>query len=161
MQDFERKRTATLGVIVREGKLLLGRKPLTSKLGAGKLNGPGGVTEEWESLLDCIIREVWEEFGIKLIAARCRYLGLLMCYSRDGTYREVHIYYCDEFLGEPHKAEGMDPEWHAIGELPWDEMHEGDRYWLPLAMRGEPCTCTIEYATPGEGLISCQILPCA
>ncbi len=161
MQDFERKRSATLAVIVRKGKLLLGRKPLAAKLGAGKLNGPGGGIEEWESPLRCLVREVREEFGIKLIAAMCQRLGLLMCYSHDGTYREVHIYYCDEFLGEPYKAEDMEPEWHAINELPWDEMHEADRYWLPLALRGERFNCLIEYEKPGEGLDRCQLLPYA
>lgn len=57
---------------------------------------PGGKFEEGESPLDCILREYYEETGLKLINPRLQ--G--MAYWRDKAEGIIFIYVAEEFEGK-------------------------------------------------------------
>ena len=56
---------ATLAIIVRDQRLLLGQKK-KGKVGVGVLCPPGGVFEAGEDPVACLLREVEEEVGLSL-----------------------------------------------------------------------------------------------
>ena len=123
----------TLLFLRRAEEVLLIRK-LTGH-GAGKINGPGGKREPDETALDCALREVREEVGLTVPAARLagvfRFIDLV-----DADWLG-HVFVADVFTGSLTKTAEADPFWCPIAGLPFDEMWPDDRFWLPRVLAGE------------------------
>ncbi len=64
-----RKQTAVVGIINREGRILIQRRPVEGFLG-GLWEFPGGKVEKGETLEDALAREIREEVGIRIIGIR-------------------------------------------------------------------------------------------
>ena len=127
---------ATLVFVVRGGEILLMRKK--RGLGAGKINGPGGRLEPGETALECAVREVQEELGVT--PRELRYAGENAFQFVDGYSIHVSVYVASAFDGAPTESEEGAPLWFALDAIPYDEMWEDDRLWLPLALAGVPFT---------------------
>jgi 8-oxo-dGTP diphosphatase len=127
---WEPEMRATLMFIRRAGEVLLIRKK--RGLGAGKINGPGGRMEPGETPLQCAIRETQEEL---LITPReIRGAGELFFHAEDMPRIHAHVFVADRFEGEPTETDEAVPLWMRIDELPYGEMWEDDRVWLPHAL---------------------------
>ncbi len=104
-------------VVIREGKILLGKRK--SSHGAGEWSTPGGHLEFGESVEDCALRELAEETGLKALSLQ---LGPWVNNVIDDTKHYVTlVVFADTFEGEPqllepHKCEGW--EWFAWDALP-------------------------------------------
>ncbi len=125
---------ATLLFVIRDGHVLLIRKK--RGLGAGKVNGPGGRREDGESLADCAVREVEEELlttPTTPIAA-----GQLLFQFVDGYSIHVHVFRADSCDREPRETDEAIPLWTPLHAIPFDEMWEDDRIWIPKLLAGEP-----------------------
>ena len=123
---------ATLVFVVKDGRILLIRKK--RGLGAGKVNGPGGRREAGESFDDCAVREMREELGVTP-------LGLVRlgqhCFQFvDGYSTFVRVYRASDLDGEPVETDEAAPLWFDVDAIPFDEMWEDDRHWLPLIVEG-------------------------
>ena len=103
-------------------------------LGAGKINAPGGKLEPGESALASAIREVQEEIGVTPAAIEER--GMLHFQFADGYSLQCTVFVASEFEGEPIETAEAIPIWFAIDEIPFDQMWEDDRHWLPGALNG-------------------------
>jgi 8-oxo-dGTP diphosphatase len=125
---------ATLLFVVRDGEVLLIRKK--RGLGAGKINGPGGRVEQGESLADCAIRETEEELVTTPSAPTAA--GQLQFQFVDGYSIHVHVFRSDSCDREPRETEEAAPIWASLDAIPYGEMWEDDRIWLPLMLRREP-----------------------
>ena len=123
---------ATLVFVIRGGRILLIRKK--RGLGAGKINGPGGRLESGETPEACAARELHEELGVT--ARSLVRLGDHRFQFVDGYSIYVHIYRTSEFDGTPRETDEAVPMWFDVGAIPFDEMWEDDRYWLPLVVEG-------------------------
>jgi 8-oxo-dGTP diphosphatase len=104
-------------------------------LGAGKINGVGGRLESGESPLDGILREAREELGINLIDPVKR--GELHFQFLDGYSLFCTVFFASQFDGTPIETEEATPLWFDISQLPFHEMWEDDKLWLPQALEGE------------------------
>ncbi len=122
----------TLVFVIQNGRILLIRKK--RGLGAGKINGPGGRREPGETFDDCAVREVREELGVtprdvvKVGEHRFQFV--------DGYSTFVHVYRASGLDGEPIETDEAAPLWVGVDRIPFDEMWEDDRYWLPLVVAG-------------------------
>lgn len=123
---------ATLMFIVRQGRILLIRKK--RGIGAGKVNGPGGKFEPGETALECVLREVREELHIDVTNAR--EVGMLNFSFRCGTTPEIrcHVFMASRFEGVPVETEEAEPFWCSVENIPYSQMWEDDRYWLPFLL---------------------------
>lgn len=114
---------------VRNGdELLLIRKK--RGLGAGKINGPGGKVEPGETPLESAIRETFEELGVTPLDPQ--QIGELWFEFRDGLRLHCTVFLARRFQGEARETEEAIPRWTHIDAMPYDEMWEDDRHWLPL-----------------------------
>lgn len=130
---WKAKDPATLLFVIRDGQVLLIRKK--RGLGAGKINGPGGKVDAGETPLECAIRECQEELHITPIDPQ--YGGQHLFQFTDGYSIHVWVYRCETFEGTPTETDEAEPLWFALDEVPYDQMWEDDRIWLPLLIAGK------------------------
>jgi len=117
--------------------VLLGRKSLHASFAAGKLVPPGGKCDAGESHEMCAIREYKEETGVVLDGATLELVADFHSYIDGKPLFHVVIYIARAYSGIPVESIEMRPEWHAIEDIPYDEMLEGDEAWVPRILRGE------------------------
>jgi 8-oxo-dGTP diphosphatase len=142
---------ATLVFVVRGDDVLLIRKK--RGLGAGKINGPGGKLDPGESALDCAIREVEEELCVT--PTGLREAGLLHFQFTDGYSIEVTVFRADDCNGEARETAEAVPLWTPLLDIPYGEMWEDDRIWLPLLLAGEPFRG--RFVFDGDRMLDCAL----
>jgi len=121
---------ATLMFVIKDGQILLIEKK--RGLGAGKMNGPGGKIEPGETPLEAAIRETQEELHVTPHAPRK--LGELMFSMSDSPDIMCHVYRADDFTGIPTETDEAVPAWTNLDAIPYPQMWEDDRHWLPLVI---------------------------
>jgi 8-oxo-dGTP diphosphatase len=111
-------RVGTSAVIMREGKVLLGRR--RGSHGAGLWSTPGGHLESGESFEQCVAREVEEETGLQVTdVVKLDFANNILHRDRKHyvtLYFKVRVAPGEPELREPAKCEGW--RWFALDELP-------------------------------------------
>ncbi|MDB5236914.1 MAG: ADP-ribose pyrophosphatase [Parcubacteria group bacterium] len=147
-------RRVSLGIIIKDGKLLLGEKK-KSEIGTGFLNGPGGKFEADTDtdMIDCMVREAEEELGITLAREHLMKIAVIMFYAAGEPFFECHIFRTETFGGEPVETKSMIPRgYFECDKIPYALMHEGDDQLFPKFLSGEKFNANVYYLRPGEGL---------
>ena len=109
----------TAGLIWREGKILITKRPEGSHL-AGFWEFPGGKQEAGESLEQCLEREIREELGLVIKATE---LLFEVDHEYDMKSISLHLFRCSRLTGEPR----------ALGcpEMRWVNAQDLDQYKFP------------------------------
>ena len=103
---------------------------------AGKWIGVGGGFEEGESPEDCLLREVYEETGMRLLT--WRYRGIVPFVSDEWGTEYMHLFTSENFAGELREcAEGV-LVWKKRSEILSLPLWEGDKIFLRLLEEGHP-----------------------
>jgi A/G-specific adenine glycosylase len=114
---------AAAGVILQEGKVLIGRRPEEKLLG-GLWEFPGGKRDHGETLENCLKRELKEELAVSVIVGAS--LGAF-----EHTYTHfsitVHAFYVDIAEGQPQALDHTELAWVDPGELVRYPMGKIDR----------------------------------
>lgn len=139
-------RIETLVLIHQKSKILLAMKK--QRFGKGRYNGFGGGQEEGESIMECAIRETYEE-GKRV--SNLIYMGkvLFRFIDSDEQDHEVHIYKAEDYDGEPTETEEMKPVWYEEDQIPYNEMWAGDIHWIPLFLRNQKFTGEFHFSEEG------------
>ena len=124
---------ATLVFVIKDGNILLIDKK--TGLGKGKINGPGGKVEKGKKPEACAIRECQEELSITV--SDLQYCGQHRFQFVDGYSIHVWVYKTEKFDGTPTESVEAKPLWVSLDEIPYEQMWEDDRIWLPMLLRGE------------------------
>ncbi|QLG49407.1 8-oxo-dGTP diphosphatase [Natrinema halophilum] len=139
LRDDDSEGAATDGDTLREVLLIEKRRGL----GEGWYNGPGGKCEPGEGPRKCAIRETREEVGLEVRdlekAGELRFL----LDGEDHTF--CHVYRTRSFGGEPTSSDEAHPEWVPVDEVPYDQMWEDDRLWLPGVLEGRSVTAELRF----------------
>jgi len=142
-------REATLCHPLRADELLLIRKQRGP--GAGSLVAPGGKLEDAETPRECAVRETREEVGLHVRDLDKR--GELRFVFGDEPFMFVHVFLTRTFEGVAEQtAEGI-PHWVDTDDLPFEEMWDDDRYWLPLLLNGERFRGEFYFDSDGEEVL--------
>jgi 8-oxo-dGTP diphosphatase len=101
------------GLVFRDGRLLIARRPLQTHLG-GLWEFPGGKREPGETYEECLRRELAEELGIEV-----RVLELVEALTHDYPDRSVHLQFfrCRWLRHEPKGTSGQDLAWITAEDL--------------------------------------------
>ena len=124
---------ATLCFIINSGKILLIKRK--KGIGKGFWNGPGGRLEKGETPLDCVVREVAEEIGIKPL--RPERIGFVEFYLEQENKPDysVYVFRAEEFSGNLKETAEAKPKWFPIEKIPYNRMFAEDKqYWVPLVI---------------------------
>jgi len=145
---------ATLCLLIKENQgekeVLLAMKK--RGFGKGKWNGVGGKVDSKKGdtdITETAPREVEEEIGVKI--EKMEKVAVLSFYfpHKKEWNQDVHVFLVKNWQGEPRESEEMLPKWFKIKEVPFEEMWDDDKYWLPKILEGKKLKAKFIFA-PGE-----------
>ena len=91
---------------------------------------PGGHVEEGESFTDAVIREVYEETGIRI--GHPRLCGLKQFWNREGLRYIVFLYRTETFTGEVRSSEEGEALWLPLDALKNESLPRGFADMIPV-----------------------------
>ena len=110
------KKTAVdvaIGVLVRDGRILIARRPDEVVLG-GCWELPGGKVEPGETPADCVVREFAEEVGLTVAVGEA--LEVIE-HAYDHATVRLRPYWCTLVAGEVRHLAVAEHRWVRPGEL--------------------------------------------
>lgn len=118
-------------------KILLGRKK--QGFGVGKWNGFGGKIEDNETILECAVRELREETGLRTQKENLVWTGRIdfVFEEQPNLDHPVDIYLTWRWEGKLRETNEMYPKWFLIQEIPFASMWADDVHWIPKMLTGE------------------------
>jgi len=144
---------ATLCYLLRGDEILLIRKK--RGLGEGKIVGPGGKVESGETPRDAAVREVEEE--VRVSVETPTKVGEFEFVFGESREMFVHVFRAEEFSGEPRETEEADPRWFDVADMPYDEMWEDDRLWMPHLLSGETFSGWFRFDSDGDEMLEGEV----
>ncbi len=125
----------------------------------GKWNGVGGKVGDKlpETVRASACREVGEELNLNINEDQLNKVGELnFTFNDDPVWHSlVHVYIVNEWNGEPTESEEMRPKWFKVEDIPYDDMWEDDRYWIPIMLEDKLISAKFEFQN--DKLISNEI----
>jgi len=118
--------------------------------GAGKINAPGGMVEVGETVRRCALREIEEEVGVATPDAEP--VVELLFQNTDGSRLHGFAFRATAHRGVLRQTAEADPFWCPVERIPYDEMWDDDRIWLPYLLADEPVTGA--FLIDGERLVA-------
>lgn len=140
----------TVVYLRKDNKVLLGKK--LRGFGMGKITAPGGKFEHGETPAECVVRECFEETGVRITkfeqVARVVYDDL---HYKDKVERDLmHVFVATEWEGEPQDSDELDLEWYALRDIPYDKMWSDAKIFLPDILRGKKLEAYFHYNEKNE-----------
>jgi 8-oxo-dGTP diphosphatase len=144
---------ATLVFVFRGAEVLLINKK--TGLGKGKVNAPGGKVDPGETPVIAAVRECREELHIEV--SNLEYCGEHRFQFVDGYSIHVHVFRAEDCDREPQETAEAVPIWAPVDAIPFDEMWEDDRIWLPRLLADEPFHG--RFLFDGDAMVDYEMLP--
>lgn len=115
------------------GRVLIAQRPAGKHM-AGRWEFPGGKVSAGESEQRALARELEEELGIELIAAR-PFMRLTHAYADREV--ELSLWLVERFAGAPRPLDRQQLRWVAPADLAGEDILEADRPFIE-ALRDLP-----------------------
>jgi len=105
--------------------------------GMNRWNGIGGkVDDQNETIEDAAKRETKEEVGV-IVKELNKVAELSFYFPHNPVWDQiVHVYFSENWDGEPRESEEMNPKWFSKDELPFQDMWPDDIFWFPEVVKG-------------------------
>ena len=130
---------ATLCFLLKGNKVCLAMKK--RGFGMGKWNGSGGklqiINGVEESVEQGMKRELMEELNIQVKNLVNMGTITFQFPQNPGWGQIVYVFITRKWEGEPGESEEMKPKWFAVDELPYEQMWDDDKFWLPGVLAGK------------------------
>ncbi|KAJ6610998.1 hypothetical protein B0H10DRAFT_2058080 [Mycena sp. CBHHK59/15] len=97
--------------------------------------------------MEAAARELQEEAGIN---APLEHSGTLLFVVPGDKWAHIDIYRADEYSGTITESDEMRPEWFDKATIPYDNMWDTDRYWLPLLLSKRRFAGRADFERDGE-----------
>ena len=117
----------------RDGRVLIAQRPRGKPL-AGRWEFPGGKVDAGESERQALARELREELGIEVLAAR-PFMRLTHAYAERDV--ALSLWIVERFSGEPRSLDAQALKWVAPGRLGSEDILEADQPFIE-ALRNLP-----------------------
>ena len=116
--------------------LMLHRVKKKNDVNKDKWIGVGGKFEPDESPEECLLREVWEETGLRLTSYRLR--GVLTFLSEGWESEYIFLYTADGYTGEIGECREGTLKWVKKQDLEKLNLWEGDKIFFRLLNENAP-----------------------
>ena len=121
----------TAAILIREGKVFIGQRKAGKRM-EHLWEFPGGKLEDGETLRECLVREMREEFGIEVVTRE--YFGESVYHYEHGTIRLI-AYLVDWTEKEMSPTEHQDCRWVTFDDLKAYEFVPADRPFVQKLRR--------------------------
>lgn len=121
---------------------MLYRNKLDSHNSRRSFRGLGGKSENGESPIDCVKREIKEEAGIDIEPI---WKGVVTFSSSNKNDWETHVFIAEGFRGELIECSEGELSWVDESEVPELDMPEGDRILIPLLFKDRKFHAHLRY----------------
>jgi 8-oxo-dGTP diphosphatase len=124
-------------------EILLGRK--ARGLGTGRVVGPGGKVLPGEDFSVAASREVHEEVGLTVLPEHLSHRATLTYPfpDRPENSQRSFVFTATEFSGVPTESEELSPAWYRLEDIPWGQMWDDAKLWLPRVLDGDVVEATL------------------
>jgi 8-oxo-dGTP diphosphatase len=109
-----------------EGRVLIAQRPAGKTL-AGRWEFPGGKVDVGESEHAALRRELREELGVEVIAAR-PFMRLAHAYAERDV--ELSLWIVERFAGEPRSLDAQALKWVSPAALAAEDILEADQPFI-------------------------------
>jgi 8-oxo-dGTP diphosphatase len=116
------------------GRVLIAERP-PGKHMAGRWEFPGGKRAPGESEAAALVRELAEELGIEVWAARP---SMRLAHAYADRDVELSLWIVVRYAGTPVSLEGQRLKWVAPQKLEREDLLEADRPFIEALSRGSP-----------------------
>jgi len=124
----------TLLFLRKDDQILLAMKK--RGFGMGLWNGVGGKVDPGETVEQALVRECQEEINVTpQDFTKVAYHDFVNDAATEPWQQQVHVYFCNQWEGEPTETEEMAPKWFALTDIPYADMWQDDQMWLPLVLQ--------------------------
>ena len=134
--------------------LMLHRVKKENDINRDKWIGLGGKFKEDESPEECLLREVYEESGLRLTS--WRYRGIVTFVNTKCSSEYMHLFTADGFEGTVGPCDEGELEWIKKSELMKLTLWEGDRIFLRLLDSNETFF-SLKLSYDGDELIGAKL----
>ena len=134
-------------------EILLGYKK--AGFGAGKYTGFGGKVQFRETITEAAVREFTEETGILLNISCLQKVAILdfhFPYKHEWD-QTVHVFITRDLKMEAIESTEMIPSWFPVADIPYKQMWDDARYWLPQILKGDTFRANF-YFQPDNSLVA-------
>jgi 8-oxo-dGTP diphosphatase len=124
-------------------EVLLGKKG--RGLGKGRIVGPGGKVSPGESERAAAVREVFEEVGLTVSPGDLTH-GATLTYpfiNRPENSQRSFVFTATVWEGTPRETEELAPSWYRLDAMPWENMWDDAKLWLPRVFQGQFVEATV------------------
>jgi len=144
-----RLRNATLVFLIKKSQGKITDICLAMKkrsFGINRWNGVGGkVDDQKETIEDAAKREAKEEIDV-FVKELNKVAELLFYFPHNPVWDQiVHVYFAENWDGEPTESEEMNPKWFSLKEIPFQDMWPDDIFWLPEVVKGNLLKATFKF----------------
>lgn len=138
---------SVVGYLQNSNQVLLGvRKKVSLGLGQNLIAGIGGKIgdkpeNKGETPSEAMDREAEEEIGIKIIKKQSMGRVRFIFTHKDPNSQwnqNVQIFSISKWTGTPIETESTQPAWFNINQIPWNQMWQDNKIWLPKTLSGQP-----------------------
>ena len=133
------QRNAVIVYLLDEGNILLAK----SNYRQGKItwNGISGYIEKHESPEQAAIRELYEEIKVRVYESDLEKAGVIhhKLLKNNALINDfsMTIFTCRRWQGEPTITPGIVPQWYSYEDIPYTDMFDDDKEWLPKVLDHE------------------------
>ncbi len=110
----------------RAGRVLIAQRP-TGKALAGRWEFPGGKVDAGENERGALARELREELGVEVLAAR-PFMRLTHAYEERDV--ELSLWIVERFAGEPRSLDAQALKWVRPAALAAEDILEADQPFI-------------------------------
>jgi 8-oxo-dGTP diphosphatase len=111
-----------------DGRVLIAQRPQGKAL-AGRWEFPGGKVDAGESERGALVRELREELGVEVLAARAR-MRLTHAYAERDV--ELSLWIVERFAGEPRPLDAQTLKWVSPAALAHEDILEADQPFIEV-----------------------------
>ena len=146
---------STLCYLEKDNKyLMLLRNKKENDVNEGKWIGVGGKCEKGESPEECVIRETFEETGIKLESLKMR--GVMTCASEGWEDEYIFVYTSDKFSGHITECNEGELAWIDKDKIMDLNLWDGDRIFLDIMLTSDKLF-SIKLSYKGDDIVDKQL----
>ncbi len=146
---------STLCYLEKDNKyLMLLRNKKEKDVNEGKWIGVGGKCEKGESPEECVIRETFEETGIKLESLKMR--GVMTFASEGWEDEYIFVYTSDKFSGHITECNEGELVWIDKDKIMDLNLWNGDRIFLDIMINSDKLF-SIKLSYKGDDIVDKQL----